>query len=848
MHRFLWAFITSGVLFSGAAVAGEPPSGSTSGQFSILSYFAEQALANDSVNPDLALLCADSLAKGSRESDNLYWLSEAYKLKGDINRYQGEYNQSLYWLREALTAAEEAKDTLSIVRVSNNFGLLYYNTGKFDKALDKLSLSLLLGKELLSLPQKATIISHLGQIHEALEQFDEALAFYQQSLAILQKEKDVDLLLGMVYNNLGSLYAKLQKKEEALSYYRQARKLYEKEDSEKGIGQALNGIALIYSQDNPEIAIEYLRLAKKLFLKNHNLEDLYQFNKNAGSAYTALQEPEHAFIHFKLALEKADSLGNDFYRSQVLLNIARLFEQQQDYDEATKFYKEYVRVKSDLYNKELVENIASTRAAYELDIKEHQIQNLEEEADQRTTELRYRNYTLWLLILLSLLTLSFGAIFVLKYRKSVRINRLLTARNKEVETQKEELKNQHDIILQKGKELEKARQLNEQVNEELIASKERLEEKVKERTKELEETYRRLSFHIYNTPLVVLEWNRHRELIHWPLQAEVIFGYTADEMLGLRMEEMPYLLPEDSSQIVETIDQLCKGDASQSYFTKLNTDRFGNKLFVEWSYSVNLNEEGELESILSIANDVSQREQTYRELKNANQELDTFLYKSSHDLRGPIARMQGIINLGLLETKDPNAHLYFNMLNKVTDELNNLLLRLLNVHNINQHDYRAEELPLRKFIDNLETSHRKRKQEPYSVQIVNKVPEDLSIVADRTLLQIILVNLLENGLMYSDNFNPYIEFDAVYLPSGKYIVTVSDNGMGIPEQFREKVFDMFFQGSTRSTGTGLGLYMVRKATKKLGGDICLNSVNGLTVFEISLPAAKAARQEELVKV
>ena len=851
MYRFLLTFIVFVFLLSNQLAAGQYPIDTTSVKEETAAFYSKKAKHFDFVDPELALLYSDSLAQWAQEQESLRWLFEAYKLKGDINRHRGEYDQSLSWLRKALSVAEEAKDSLSIVRVSNNLGLLYYNTGKFDKALEKLSYSLFLGEPWLSLPQKSVVLSNLGLIHEALEQYQEALQYYEKSLALLQQVKQKDSIrkhLGLVYNNLGSLHTKLQKKDQALSYFRRARKLYEKEGNENGMAEALNGIAMIYSSENPEVAIEYLRLAKKLFEKNHNLEGLYKFNKNAGAAYQALQDYEHAFAHYYLALENSDSLGNDFYKSQILLNIAQLYEIQKVFEKASQFYKQYVQLRRDIYNENLVENVASTKAAYELDLKEYQIKNLQEEAARNADELRYRNYTLWLLILLSFLTISFGAIFVLKYRRSVKVNQLLQHRNREVEAQKDEIVKQHNLILQKGRELERAWEVNEQVKQELLCSKERLEEKVKERTKELEETYRKLSFHIYNTPLVVLEWNRQRELVHWPLQAEEVFGYTAEEMLGLRMEEMPYLLQEDKGQLVETIDQLSKGEASKSYITKLNTDRYGNKLFIEWSYSVILNEEGELESILSIANDVSQREQTYRELKNANQELDTFLYKSSHDLRGPIARMQGIINLGLLETKDPNAHLYFNMLNKVTDELNNLLLRLLMVHNINQHDYVQEDFVLREFIDQLETAHHERKLGQYSVKIVNKVPEDLFIRADKTLLNIVLLNLLENGLMYADNFNPYIEFDAVYLPSGKYLLTVTDNGMGIPEQFREKVFDMFFQGSTRSTGTGLGLYMVRKATKKLGGEIRLTSNNGLTVFEISLPAVRTARVEEVVTV
>jgi signal transduction histidine kinase len=70
----------------------------------------------------------------------------------------------------------------------------------------------------------------------------------------------------------------------------------------------------------------------------------------------------------------------------------------------------------------------------------------------------------------------------------------------------------------------------------------------------------------------------------------------------------------------------------------------------------------------------------------------------------------------------------------------------------------------------------------------------------------------------------------------KLIVTIIDNGLGIPEDLQDKVFDMFFHGAAKSGGTGLGLYMARKAIERLGGNIQLISGQPRnTIFEIILP-------------
>lgn len=807
-------------------------------------YYKEKALEFENSRPELSLQYADSLELAGEALEANGHLYTAYKLKGDIYQSRGEFSEALRLLKKALGLGLEMKDTLSIVQAYNNLGQIYYNTGTFDKALSSLTQANLLGNKVLSRGQKARVLVNMGLINDELGQFSEALLYYNSSLELISQDSD-SLSPGTVHNNLGRLYHKQDESVKAMAHFRLARKMNEEAGNEIGLAEALSGIGMVYLKENPEISIEYLKLAQNLYLKNESRTGMFQLNRLAGETYLALKDFPHALIHFNLALSYADSVGNKFERGRVLLKLAELEELKGNFKEAARYYKQYVTTEKEVYSRELIDNIAYTKADYELNRKENEIKSLEQQAALTSDQLRLRNFSLGLLALLFVLTIAFVFFIIRKYSSSRKANRLLEAKNQLVSNQKREIEYQHKLFQSKKEELELARHKNEEYNKELLAIKEKLEEKVKDRTRELEEIYVKLSFHIHNTPLAVLEWNNRRELTHWPKQAEAIFGYTAEEMLGLRIEEVPFVLPDDRQEVMSTVEQLSRGDVSRHYSTQQHIDRFGQMRYVEWSYSVLLNESGKLESILTIANDVTLREQTYRELKSANQELDTFLYKSSHDLRGPIARMQGIINLGLLETADENARMYFNMLNKVTDELNNLLLRLLMVHNINQHEFTLEEIDFRSCIEKIIGNYTGRRRSLQEVEIRNNIPDGMLIQADATLLNIVLVNLLENGLMFADNYRPRIDFDAIYLPSGKYIIMVADNGMGIPEQFREKIFDMFFQGSTRSTGTGLGLYMVRKAVKKMGGDIRLTSENGKTVFEISLPATKLQLNQKI---
>ena len=103
-------------------------------------------------------------------------------------------------------------------------------------------------------------------------------------------------------------------------------------------------------------------------------------------------------------------------------------------------------------------------------------------------------------------------------------------------------------------------------------------------------------------------------------------------------------------------------------------------------------------------------------------------------------------------------------------------------------------------------------------------------------LKIILNNLLSNAVKFQSpqKSNPYIR---VFLrtTAERYVIEVEDNGEGIKPNFKEKIFEMFFRGTQRSKGSGLGLYIAREAAEKIQGTISVESEYGKgTVFCIEL--------------
>jgi signal transduction histidine kinase len=124
-------------------------------------------------------------------------------------------------------------------------------------------------------------------------------------------------------------------------------------------------------------------------------------------------------------------------------------------------------------------------------------------------------------------------------------------------------------------------------------------------------------------------------------------------------------------------------------------------------------------------------------------------------------------------------------------------------------------------------------------KIINIYQPDI-FYTSATRIEILFNNLISNAIKYADVLkeDPYLQIEVNCRPDGASI-RVTDNGEGIPEQSRAKIFDMFYRASGKGTGSGLGLYIVKEAIQKIGGTIVVNSEFGKgTEFVVEVPNLK----------
>ena len=233
---------------------------------------------------------------------------------------------------------------------------------------------------------------------------------------------------------------------------------------------------------------------------------------------------------------------------------------------------------------------------------------------------------------------------------------------------------------------------------------------------------------------------------------------------------------------------------------------------------------------------------TNEKLLDANKELDLYVYRASHDLRGPLASLLGLAKIALLESNEPVARAYFNRIEDSTLNLENILRKLLSVSKIRKHVIKYESLEVEKLVLEINRSY-KNFIEAANVSITFNYGQGAKIFSDHYLLTIILQNLIENAIYFR---NEYPEFKSQIRVSfddeeHRQVIEVWDNGIGIDEIYHEKIFDMFFRVSEKSKGNGLGLFIVNLALAKLDGSITVESEPyNSTCFRATLPLVKGA--------
>jgi len=314
-----------------------------------------------------------------------------------------------------------------------------------------------------------------------------------------------------------------------------------------------------------------------------------------------------------------------------------------------------------------------------------------------------------------------------------------------------------------------------------------------------------------------------------------MYGYSSsNDLVGRKIRDFYYIENNyDEEKTRELLASFIKNNYKISNAESKELDLYGNVRFM-LNNNIGIVEQGHLMRTWGVQTDITDRKKTEKELVETNQELDTFFYKASHDLKGPLASVMGIVNLARLENKDGLIDKYFDMVDTSIRRLDRTLLDLIDLARTRKGASKLSVINVKGLVD--EILHSLKHLPDYDhINFEIKIDQKVEITSDKVLILSVFQNLIHNAINYCNHQSPWIRVKVEETDRGIEI-EVADNGKGIPEPVKNRVFEMFYRGHPDSNGSGLGLFIVKNALEKIKGKIRFVSEPGNgTVFYVSIP-------------
>jgi PAS domain S-box-containing protein len=356
--------------------------------------------------------------------------------------------------------------------------------------------------------------------------------------------------------------------------------------------------------------------------------------------------------------------------------------------------------------------------------------------------------------------------------------------------------------------------------------------KAEEDLRSKEELFRNL---IESSSDIILILNSDLLIEYASPSLERVLGYKPDQILGV--SGLEHLHPSDTAEVMTALES-ARNKPGEVYSAKYrHQHRDGSWKHMEASGTVLVTGIARQPLFIINVRDISDHARTEELLQDKVNELNTFMYKATHDLRAPLSSLLGLIALAKAEKNKQEMLKYFTMIDDSTHKLDKILIDLVEITQITQGIPQISEIKLEELIgdviESLENTPGFK-----GISISRKLSLGKPFYSDPKLMRSVLQNLLDNSAKYkSPEKKNEITIEAVETSTGVKVL-ISDNGIGIPDNYHAKVFHMFYRATNISSGTGLGLYIVKNSIEKLGGLIELESVEGQgTTISFSLPSS-----------
>lgn len=359
---------------------------------------------------------------------------------------------------------------------------------------------------------------------------------------------------------------------------------------------------------------------------------------------------------------------------------------------------------------------------------------------------------------------------------------------------------------------------------------------------------------VYGTDDLITQVDVNGNFMFVNHMSDKIWGISSEECVGLPAFDLIH--PDDRESTKKAFEGWVSKKMEQATCVNRQVNKNGQIFEMLWTINLEFNDAGEVESVLSVAHDVTEQKKMEQErmdlnknlerlvkertmeLKAVNEELEAFNYSVSHDLRAPIRSMQGFTKALMEKNKDILDVESLDYLKRVRNgslRMREMVDSLLRLSRVSRKNIVKSKVGISRLAANVIEDMKARDPE-HDIEIV--IEDGLAVSADKALLKIVVENLIDNAWKFSARSdNPKIEFGATK-PDDEIVFFVRDNGCGFDMEYCDKLFVPFqrLHKYEDYEGLGMGLATVKRIIHLHGGRIWAESETGKgTTFYFVLP-------------
>jgi PAS domain S-box-containing protein len=370
-----------------------------------------------------------------------------------------------------------------------------------------------------------------------------------------------------------------------------------------------------------------------------------------------------------------------------------------------------------------------------------------------------------------------------------------------------------------------------------------------------EENLRRLASIVESSDDAIISKTPEGIITSWNSGAERIYGYTKDEAVGHSVSML--VPPEGQDELSKVLVRMRQGERGQ-HFEATRQRKNGQRVVLSLTITPIHDGSGRIVAASMISRDVTERKAAEMEIQQLNEalskkalslgeDIESFSYSVSHDLRAPLRYMEGFLDLlknhigGSLDEK--GLH-YLDTALESARQMGALIDDLLSFSRTGRVELSETKVILADLVKQAQQELAADLKGRKVVWTVEALPE---VAGDPVLLRQVLVNLLGNAVKYTRTRAEAAIEIGCRGEAGEWVFFVRDNGVGFDMRYGHKLFGVFqrLHGADEFEGTGIGLAIARRVIARHGGRTWAEGVVGQgATFYFSLPKAAAAEASD----